>query len=45
MRWAKMVYAVTLVAPILYQAIRHVYLFVVDTIAEVKEKWQESWEK
>ena len=41
-RWVKVIYAVTLVAPIAYQAVRHAYLFVIDTIAEVKEKWQEA---
>jgi len=38
----KLFYAVTLVMPIVYQAVVHLYGFVVDTAKEVKGKFLEA---
>lgn len=44
-RWLKIAYAVTIVFPVLKQTIIHLYGIAVDSYKEIREKWQEAWEK
>ena len=41
-RLAKAIYAATIVFPVARSVITHLYLMVVDSYNEIREKWQEA---
>jgi len=44
-RWVKLIYAVSIVFPVLKQTLIHLYGIGTDSYNEIKEKWQEAWGK